>query len=72
MHAYGTNIEGEWKDVMEAIEKCHTVLHSKHNVKRINTDLRITTRTDKEVKHHLVESLKRVEETVGVPQHLEE
>ena len=23
MHMYGTNIEGEWDDVMAAVKKCH-------------------------------------------------
>jgi uncharacterized protein (TIGR00106 family) len=27
MHMYGTNIEGEWDDVMAAVKKCHEVVH---------------------------------------------
>lgn len=29
LHAYGTNIEGEWDDVMAAVKKCHEVVHAK-------------------------------------------
>src|SRR5579871_2547480 len=28
LHAYGTNIEGEWDDVFAAIKRCHEVVHS--------------------------------------------
>jgi len=27
LHAYGTNIEGEWDEVMAAVKKCHEELH---------------------------------------------
>ena len=27
LHAYGTNIEGEWDEVFQAIKKCHEVVH---------------------------------------------
>ena len=46
LHAYGTNIEGEWEDVFHAIRKCHEVLHSM-GVTRISTNIRVGTRTDK-------------------------
>jgi uncharacterized protein YqgV (UPF0045/DUF77 family) len=28
LHANGTNIEGEWEDVMAAVKFCHERLHS--------------------------------------------
>ena len=28
LHAYGTNIEGEWDDVFAAIKKCHETIHA--------------------------------------------
>ena len=28
LHAYGTNIEGEWDAVFAAIKRCHEVLHA--------------------------------------------
>jgi len=46
MHAYGTNIEGEWDDVMRVIKKCHETLHAQ-GVARISSSLKIGTRTDK-------------------------
>ena len=27
LHAYGTNIEGEWDAVFDAIKQCHEVVH---------------------------------------------
>jgi uncharacterized protein (TIGR00106 family) len=28
LHAYGTNIEGEWDDVFAAIKRCHEAIHA--------------------------------------------
>lgn len=47
LHAYGTNIEGEWDDVMAVVKRCHDVLHDM-GVPRINTSLKLGTRTDRE------------------------
>ncbi|NKB77902.1 MAG: MTH1187 family thiamine-binding protein [Gammaproteobacteria bacterium] len=47
MHAYGTNIEGEWDEVMEAIKRCHETLHEM-GAPRIGTTIRLGTRTDRE------------------------
>ncbi|MFZ1518838.1 MAG: MTH1187 family thiamine-binding protein [Ignavibacteriaceae bacterium] len=47
LHAYGTNIEGEWDDVFAAIKKCHAKVHEMGSP-RISTTLRVGTRTDKE------------------------
>jgi uncharacterized protein (TIGR00106 family) len=46
MHMYGTNIEGEWDDVMAAVKKCHEVVHQM-GAPRISTTIRLGTRTDK-------------------------
>lgn len=46
LHAYGTNIEGEWDEVMAAVKQCHETLHGM-GVPRISTNLRLGTRTDK-------------------------
>ena len=43
---YGTNIEGEWDEVMVAVKKCHEVVHQM-GVPRISTTIRLGTRTDK-------------------------
>ena len=46
LHAYGTNIEGDWDKVCAAIKKCHSVLHSQ-GVPRISTTIKLGTRTDR-------------------------
>lgn len=46
LHAYGTNIEGEWDQVFLAIKKCHEVLH-RQGVPRITTTIKLGTRVDK-------------------------
>jgi uncharacterized protein (TIGR00106 family) len=47
LHAYGTNIEGEWDDVFAAIKRCHEAIHGL-GVPRISSTLRVGTRTDRE------------------------
>jgi uncharacterized protein (TIGR00106 family) len=47
LHAYGTNIEGEWDDVMAAVKECHQVLHAM-GVPRISSTIRLGTRTDRD------------------------
>lgn len=59
LHANGTNIEGEWDEVFNAIKKCHNHLH-KIGVPRISTNVRIGTRTDRE--QTMEEKIKSVEE----------
>jgi len=46
LHAYGTNIEGDWDTVFTAVKRCHEVLHEMGAV-RISTNLRVGTRTDR-------------------------
>ena len=46
LHAYGTNIEGEWDEVMAAIKDCHERLHAM-GVPRIHTQLKVGSRTDR-------------------------
>jgi uncharacterized protein (TIGR00106 family) len=46
LHAYGTNIEGEWEDVFAAIKRCHEVLHQM-GAPRVSTTIRVGTRTDR-------------------------
>lgn len=47
LHAYGTNIEGEWDAVFGAIRRCHEVVHEM-GAPRITTTLRFGTRTDRQ------------------------
>lgn len=46
MHAYGTNIEGEWDDVMAAVKACHERVHDM-GAPRITTTLKLGTRVDR-------------------------
>jgi uncharacterized protein (TIGR00106 family) len=47
LHAYGTNIEGEWNAVFAAIKRCHEAVHAM-GVPRISSTIRVGTRTDRE------------------------
>lgn len=46
LHAYGTNIEGEWDLVFDAVKKCHEELHAA-GVPRVSTSIRVGSRVDK-------------------------
>ncbi len=46
LHAYGTNIEGEWDEVFSAVKKCHETIHHM-GAPRISTNIRVGTRTDR-------------------------
>lgn len=60
LHAAGTNIEGEYDVVMNAIKRIHEELHGK-GIARAISDIRIETRTDK------TDSLRERIEAVGRP-----
>jgi len=47
LHAYGTNVEGEWDQVMSALREVHERLHDM-GVPRISSNMRFGTRTDRE------------------------
>jgi uncharacterized protein (TIGR00106 family) len=47
LHANGTNVEGDWDRVMDALKACHERLHEM-GVPRVATNLRVGTRTDRE------------------------
>lgn len=47
LHAYGTNLEGEWEDVMNAVREVHERLHQM-GVPRITSNMRFGTRIDRE------------------------
>ena len=46
MHAYGTNVEGEWDDVMAAVKQCHEKLHDM-GAPRISSSMKMGTRIDR-------------------------
>lgn len=62
LHAYGTNIEGEWDQVFAAIKRCHEVVHQM-GAPRISTTLKFGTRTDRA--QTMDEKVKSVEKRLG-------
>ena len=46
LHAYGTNVEGDWDTVFSAVKRCHEVVHEK-GAPRVFTTLKIGTRQDR-------------------------
>ncbi len=51
LHAYGTNIEGDWDEVMAAVRKCHEEVH-RLGAPRITTTIKLGTRTDRPQSMH--------------------
>ena len=47
LHAYGTNIEGDWDAVFAAIKRCHEVVHEM-GAPRLSTTIKVGTRNDRE------------------------
>ena len=63
LHAYGTNIEGEWDEVFGEVKECHEKLHQM-GVPRLTSSIKVGTRTDKDqTMLDKVESVKRKLET---------
>ena len=46
LHAYGTNIEGEWDEVLSAVKVCHETVHAM-GAPRISTTIKLGTRNDR-------------------------
>ena len=46
LHAHGTNVEGEWDEVMEAVRRCVEAVHDM-GAPRVSTFIKIGTRTDR-------------------------
>ena len=46
LHAYGTNIQGEWDEVFSAIKRCHEAVHGM-GAPRVSTVIKVGTRTDR-------------------------
>lgn len=58
LHAYGTNIEGDWDDVFAVVKKCHERIHEM-GAPRITTTIKAGTRTDrKQTMADKIESVK--------------
>jgi uncharacterized protein (TIGR00106 family) len=63
LHAYGTNIEGEWDEVMAAVKKCHEAVHQM-GAPRISSSIRLGTRIDRE--QTMEDKIKSVEMKLNV------
>lgn len=62
LHAFGTNVEGEWDAVFGAVKRCHEVLHAM-GVPRVSTIVKAGTRTDKA--QGLDDKVKSVQDALG-------
>ncbi len=62
LHAFGTNIEGEWDAVFAAVKRCHEVVH-RMGAPRVHSSLRVGTRIDRA--QTLDDKIKSVEEKIG-------
>ena len=62
LHAFGTNVEGEWDAVMAAVRRCHETVHDM-GAPRVHTTIRCGTRIDRD--DSLEDRVRRVEEEAG-------
>jgi uncharacterized protein (TIGR00106 family) len=62
LHAYGTNVEGDWDVFFAAVKKCHETVHGL-GAPRISTTIRVGTRTDR--KQTMADKVKSVEDKLG-------
>src|SRR5437763_16898157 len=61
LHAYGTNVEGDWDRVFDAVKRCHEALHAEV-VPRISTNMRFGTRIDRQ--QSMEDKVRSVEEKI--------
>lgn len=47
LHAYGTNIEGDWDTVFSVVKACHEKIHDM-GAPRITTTIKVGTRNDRD------------------------
>jgi uncharacterized protein (TIGR00106 family) len=62
LHAFGTNVEGEWDAVMAAIKRCHEAVHAM-GAPRVSTTMRLGTRVDRD--QSLADKVQSVERQAG-------
>ena len=61
LHANGTNVEGEWQVVFDALKRCHEQLHEM-GAPRVSTNIRLGTRVDKT--QTMTDKIKSVQEKI--------
>ena len=59
LHAFGTNVEGDWDAVFAAVKRCHEALHGM-GAPRVSTTMRLGTRVDKD--QRIEDKVRSVEE----------
>jgi len=47
VHAFGTNVEGDWDAVVGAVRRCHEAVHAL-GAPRVSTTMKLSTRVDRE------------------------
>jgi uncharacterized protein (TIGR00106 family) len=47
LHAFGTNVEGDWDAVVGAVRRCHEAVHAL-GAPRVSTTMKLSTRVDRE------------------------
>lgn len=62
LHAYGTNIEGEYDQVFSAIRRCHEEIHAA-GAPRITTTIKLGSRIDRE--QSMEDKLRSVQEKLA-------
>ena len=62
LHAYGTNVEGEWDAVFAAVKRCHETLHQM-GAPRVMTSIKVGTRSDRD--QTLEDKIRSVQEKLG-------
>lgn len=62
LHAYGTNVEGEWDAVMAVLKRCHETVHAM-GAPRITTTVKLGTRIDRD--QSMEDKIRSVEEKLA-------
>lgn len=47
LHAFGTNVEGEWAQVIDAVRRCHEIVHEM-GAPRVTATVKLSTRSDRD------------------------
>lgn len=59
LHAFGTNVEGEWDAVVGAVRRCHEAVHAM-GAPRVSTTMKLSTRVDRD--QSLADKVRSVQE----------
>lgn len=62
LHAFGTNVEGDWEPLFAALKQCHEEVH-RMGAPRVATTIRLSTRTDRQ--QTLDDKVRSVENKIG-------